>query len=76
MKIQCNKIHSGHSSQCTFKTVSKKKKVLNKIKIKINTQPIQNSPGIFLTVALHRNELTTKVHAKNELNSKYTRGGL
>lgn len=75
-KYNAIKYTVGIQASAHLKQSQKKKKVLNKIKIKINTQPIQNSPGIFLTVALHRNELTTKVHAKNELNSKYTRGGL
>lgn len=35
---------------------------------------VQNSPGIFLPVALNRNELTPKSHTKNDLNSKYTQG--
>lgn len=35
---------------------------------------VQNSPGVFLTVAFNRNELTTKSHTKNYLNSKYTQG--
>lgn len=54
-KYNAIKYTVGIQASAHLKQSQKKKK----------SQTVQNSPEIFLTVALHRNELTTKVHTKN-----------